>query len=138
MQLDGRPFRKKGYWRAIATAFNLKLEPIDERREVAGRFADGRDNFGYIVTVRAIAPNGRYAVGDGACFAIEKARRFRCPHPHPSWSGKTLHFPPTTCPDFDPTFQWRALPEQGGGIPRLPRIALGNGSSKLEEPGAPG
>jgi len=112
MQLDGRPFRKKGYWRAIATAFNLKLEPIEERREVSGQFEDGRENFGYVVTYRAIASNGRSATGDGACFAVEKARRFRCPHPHSKWPGKTLHFPQTTCPDFDPHFQWRALPEQ--------------------------
>jgi hypothetical protein len=112
MELDGRLFRKKSYWRAIATAFNLKLEAIEERREVSGVFDDGRPNFGYIVTYRAIAPNGRHATGDGACFAVEKARRFRCPHPHPSWPGKTLHFPATSCPDFDATFQWRALPDQ--------------------------
>lgn len=110
MNLDGKPFRKKGYWRAIAVAFGLKVEPIDERRDVAGAFADGRENFGYIVTYRATAPNGRSIASDGTCFAVEKARRFKCPHPERPGSKRTLHFPHHTCPDFDPAFQWRILP----------------------------
>lgn len=113
MKLDGKPFRKKGYWRAVAVAFNLTVEPVNERREVAGPFDDGRDNFGYVVTYKAIAPNGRSEPGDGACFAVEKARRFKCPHPHPQgWKGKTAHWPPEACPDFDPDFQWKTLPAQ--------------------------
>jgi hypothetical protein len=75
MNLDGKPFRKKGYWRAIAVAFNLTVEPITERREVIGAFDDGRENFGWHVTYRATTPHGRTATGDGSCFAIEKARR---------------------------------------------------------------
>jgi hypothetical protein len=112
MELDGHAFRKKGYWRAVAVAFNLSVEPVDERREVNSQFLDGRDNFGYVVTYRATAPNGRTEPGDGACFAIEKAAKFKCPHPHPSWKGKTLHFPHKTCPDFDPNFRWRVLPDE--------------------------
>lgn len=112
MSLDGKPFRKKGYWRGIATAFNLTVEPIDEKREVANSFEDGRDNFGYLVTYRATAPNGRSITGDGSCFAVEKARRFKCPHPHPSREGKTEHWPAENCPDFDPNFSWRSLPAQ--------------------------
>jgi hypothetical protein len=110
MELEGKMFRKKGYWRAVAVAFNLTVEEIDERREEAGNFEDGRPNFGYVVTYRASTKGGRTEVGDGACFAVEKARRFKCPHPHPSWKGKTLHFPHKSCPDFDPTIQWKALP----------------------------
>lgn len=110
MELDGRKFRKKGYWRAIAVAFNLTVEILEERRDVSGTFNDGRENFGYIVSAKVTAPNGRSIVSDGSCFAIEKARRFKCPHPHPSWKGKTAHFPHHTCPDFDPNFQWRILP----------------------------
>ena len=30
-----RRFRRKNYWRAIATAFNLTVEPVSERREKA-------------------------------------------------------------------------------------------------------
>lgn len=113
MQLDGKPFRKKGYWRAIAVAFGLTVEPVAERREVNGQFADGRDNFGYIVDYRATAPNGRFVRADGSCFAVEKARRFKCPHQHPKgWKGKTEHWPANTCPDFDSEFQWRTLPAE--------------------------
>jgi len=72
---DGRPFRKKGYWRAIAVAFNLRVEPVADHRDVQGAFKDGRENFGYVVTYRAVAPNGRAVTGDGACYAIEKAKR---------------------------------------------------------------
>lgn len=112
MVLDGKPFRKKQYWRAIAVAFNLTVEPIDERREVAGDFMDSRENFGYCVTYRATAGNGRSATGDGSCFAVEKARRFRCPHPERPGSKRTLHFPAEACPDFDQDYQWRGLPAQ--------------------------
>jgi hypothetical protein len=82
MELDGKKFRKKQYWRGVAVAFNLTIETVEERRVVAGQFADGRDNFGYVITKRATAPNGRTVASDGTCFAVEKARRFKCPHPH--------------------------------------------------------
>lgn len=77
MRLDGKPFRKKGYWRAIAVAFNLTVEPVagSEARKVAGRFEDGRANFGYLVTYRASTATGRSMAGDGSCFAVEKAAR---------------------------------------------------------------
>ena len=75
IEIEGRRFRKKGYWRAIAVAFNLTVEPIDERRDVQGTFEDGQENFGWIVTYRARTATGRSATGDGACFAIEKAPR---------------------------------------------------------------
>jgi hypothetical protein len=112
MMLDRKPYRKKGYWRAVAVAFNLSVEPIEEHYEVRGNFDDGRPNFGYVVTYRATMPNGRTTTGDGACFAIEKAKKFKCPHPHPSWEGKTAHFPPENCPDFDPSHAWKSLPAQ--------------------------
>ena len=76
IRLDGKPFRRKGYWRAIAVAFNLSVDVVNERREVHGDFEDGFENFGYVVTYRAISPSGaRAETGDGACFAIEKAKR---------------------------------------------------------------
>lgn len=110
INLDGKPFRKKGYWRAISLAFNLKVEKTEERRELSGKFMDGRDNFGWVVTYRATHPSGRDMTGDGACFAVEKARRFKCPHLESEGSKRTKHFPHNTCPDFDPDFQWRVLP----------------------------
>src|SRR5262245_51787266 len=76
MTIRDKQFRKKGYWRAVAVAFALTVEPVEERREVDGAFHDGTDNFGYLVTYRATdARTGRSMVGDGACFAIEKASR---------------------------------------------------------------
>jgi len=75
IEIQGRQFRKKGYWRAIAVAFNLSVDLVEERRDVRGVFDDGQDNFGYFVTCRATAPNGRTSIGDGSVFAIEKARR---------------------------------------------------------------
>jgi hypothetical protein len=75
LRLEGRIFRKKGYWRAVGTAFNLTIELVDERREIHGTFEDGHDNFGWLAVYRATTPTGRSAIGDGACFALEKAAR---------------------------------------------------------------
>lgn len=69
MQIRGKPFRKKGYWRAIATAFNLEVVCTTEHREDVG------EDWGWLVTYRATASSGRSADGDGACFATEKKDR---------------------------------------------------------------
>ena len=73
--IEGKRFRKKGYWRALAVAFNLTVEAVHEERTVQGTFEDDSSNFGYLVTYRASARHGRTVTGDGSCFAIEKARR---------------------------------------------------------------
>lgn len=112
MKIGDKAFRKKGYWRAIRVAFNLSVEPIEERREVSGLFDDNRENFGYIVTYRATGPNGSSATGDGACFAIEKAVRFRCPHPEKEGSTRTLHWPAEACPEFANYNPWSRLSAQ--------------------------
>ena len=112
MSIGDRQFRKKGYWRAVAVAFNLSVEPVEERREVAGLFDDGRENFGYLVTYRAVARGGRASTGDGSCFAVEKAAKFRCPHPQEGNPNRSQHFPHERCPDYDPMFRWQALPDQ--------------------------
>lgn len=66
MRIQGRSFRKKNYWRAVATAFNLTVECADEKWE---NF-DG--DWCCDVTYRASAPNGRNAYGDGSCSFKEK------------------------------------------------------------------
>jgi hypothetical protein len=66
MTIQGRRFRKKSYWRAIATAFNLTVEL---RRDE--RIQEGED-WGWLVAYRATAPNGRSSDGDGTCMASEK------------------------------------------------------------------
>ncbi len=67
--IQRRKFRKKNYWRGVATAFNLRLELVSE----TSMAHDGGPDWGYVVVYRATAPNGRYADGDGSCFASEKA-----------------------------------------------------------------
>ncbi len=62
MTIQGRKFRKKSYWRAIATAFNLSVVLKEEQRV-------GDD---WIVTYTASAKNGRSADGDGSCSMDEK------------------------------------------------------------------
>ncbi len=67
MSIQGKQFRKKNYWRAVKTAFNLKVECEKEERIF---LTD--DDWGYEVTYRATAPNGASADGDGACTFSEK------------------------------------------------------------------
>jgi len=77
LALDGKVFRKKGYWRAIALAFNLTVQPVtaerDERTSI-GELEDGSENYLYSVTYKATAPSGRSTTGDGSCSAAEKTR----------------------------------------------------------------
>jgi hypothetical protein len=112
MRAGEKQYRKKGYWRAVAKAFKLRMRCVRERRIADGLFDDGRKNFGYVVVYSATAPDGHSEIGDGACFAVEKAEKFRCPHPEREGSTRSLHFPHEYCPDFDPEFKWRALPSQ--------------------------
>ena len=66
MDIQGKKFRRKGYWRAVKMAFNLQVEEIKEE------IVKGEKDWGYIVTYRATAPNGSFADGDGACMGSEK------------------------------------------------------------------
>jgi len=66
LTIQGKAFRKKNYWRAIATAFNLNLEIRDEKLD------ETEGGWGYLVVYRATAPNGRFSDGDGSCYASEK------------------------------------------------------------------
>lgn len=66
-KIEGKDFLKKSYWRKIATFFNLSTEVVKEKREQIGK------TFVWHFTVRAIASNGRFAIGTGSCDAYEKA-----------------------------------------------------------------
>jgi hypothetical protein len=68
MSIRGKQFRKKNYWRAVATAFNLDVICIGKDKV---ELPNG--DWGVEVTYRATAPNGRCADGDGACMASEKS-----------------------------------------------------------------
>lgn len=74
IKLDDKPFRKKGYWRAVAVAFNLAVECVSETRDVFGALDNGGENYGYRVTYRASTKGGRSSVGDGTCTAAEKSK----------------------------------------------------------------
>lgn len=67
-KIAGKAFRKKNYWRAVKTAFNLKVECLKEERL---KLTD--EDWGFLVIYRAIAPNGAYSDGDGSCSYNEKS-----------------------------------------------------------------
>jgi len=74
MAIGNRKFRKKVYWRGIATAFSVSCEVLKVERIEIG------DDWGYEAIVRAIAPDGRTSDGDGSCMASEKwTTRPQCP-----------------------------------------------------------
>lgn len=64
-----RPFLKKSYWRKIATFFNISVKVAEERREDIGK------NIAFHFICKAIAPNGRFAIGAGSCDVFEKGYR---------------------------------------------------------------
>jgi hypothetical protein len=67
MEIQGKMFRKKAYWRAIATAFKVDcVIVIVDRIEIDG-------DWGYDAIVRATSDDGRTSDGDGSCMASEKS-----------------------------------------------------------------
>lgn len=76
MTIQGRSFRMKAYWRAVGTAFNLAIDLVSTEilRNPEGEVSD------VIIIVRATAPNGRSAIGDGTCSASEKKGAARTLH----------------------------------------------------------
>jgi hypothetical protein len=66
LNIRGKKFRKKSYWRGIARAFNVSCEVVSVER------IEDVDDWGYVVTVRATLLNGSLSDGDGACMASEK------------------------------------------------------------------
>jgi hypothetical protein len=73
IKLDGKAFRKKGYWRALGVAFNLSVELVEERREIYGTLPSGGENFAWVICYRATTATGRSETGDGTCTASEKS-----------------------------------------------------------------
>jgi hypothetical protein len=68
LELSGQKFRRKGYWRAVAAAFNLTVTCIREQR------VEHDQDWGFETLYRATAPSGRSADGDGSCMASEKSK----------------------------------------------------------------
>ena len=74
MQIQGKTFRKRAWWRGAARMFNLGTQLISENRVQH----DG--DWGYEVIYEAQASNGSTAIGDGACMASEKRGAMRTLH----------------------------------------------------------
>lgn len=67
--IQGNDFPKKSAWRKLAQFFNLTIQLVEEAEK---KNDDGSIDFD--VTYRAIAPNGRSAVGDGSFNTFEKGK----------------------------------------------------------------
>jgi hypothetical protein len=65
--IGGKKFRKKAFWRFIATAFHIDTALISEARI---ELPDG--DWGYTALYRATSPDGRISETDGTCTASEK------------------------------------------------------------------
>ncbi len=66
--IQGRDFKKKSFWRKLSGVFGVSVEIIKEWREDCQE--DG--SFTYYFVVRAIAPNGQFVEGTGACSSDER------------------------------------------------------------------
>lgn len=64
--IQGKNCIKKSGWRKIQTAFSISDELMNEERK------EFKDYFIYEVTVKATAPNGRFAFGIGSCASNER------------------------------------------------------------------
>lgn len=65
-----KKYIKKSGWRQIALAFNLSDEILKEERKQYK--VENKEYFVWELTVRATAPNGRYADGTASCASNEK------------------------------------------------------------------
>jgi len=65
--IQGKPYVKRSGWRKLALAFNISDEILSTEKE------DLEGGYVWRIQVRAWAPNGRSAVGIGACSTRERA-----------------------------------------------------------------
>jgi hypothetical protein len=73
MKIQGKLFRKKAYWRAVATAFKVDVEVIEDE------FFEDNGDWGYRVTCMATIGD-RHSAGDGTCMASEKPGKGQATH----------------------------------------------------------
>jgi len=72
MPIQDKKFRKKAYWRAIATAFNVSCEVVRVEQVEFGSVEGGDFDWGFTAIARATTTNGRISESDGTCMASEK------------------------------------------------------------------
>lgn len=71
IMLDGKRFRKKAYWSAVALALGVEVELVSEERvQDLGANSDGKPIVGLAVMYKATLGT-RLAFGDGACTTDE-------------------------------------------------------------------
>jgi len=76
--IEGRPFRKKSFWRKIALAYGVSVE-LREARELLGSDEEGV-GFWSRVTVRATSARGRFADGVAVCSNREPTKKGATQH----------------------------------------------------------
>jgi hypothetical protein len=69
MEIEGKKFRKKSYWRGVGTTFHVRCKIVEVKR------VEFDDDWGYEAIVCATTNDGRSSDGDGACMASEKTKR---------------------------------------------------------------
>lgn len=75
VRIGDKLHRTKTFWNAISCAFQLELDIMREDFQRMGDPCEhclNSEDWGYVITVVASAPDGRRSFGDGACFASEK------------------------------------------------------------------
>lgn len=75
MELQGKLFRKKSYWRGVATAFGLSVSIVKEEIVKIPNMdpAFPAEDWGYLITCEASSPDGKSSQGDGSCMWSDKA-----------------------------------------------------------------
>ena len=70
VEISGRKYRKKSYWRRVAAAFGIRLEALSSSSELLER----EDRVGWVAraVVRASLPSGRHADGIASCSTWER------------------------------------------------------------------
>ena len=66
VEIQGKQFAKKSTFRKLALAFGISTEIIKEERR------DFKNGFGYEITMKAIAPSGRFMTAMASCHSNEK------------------------------------------------------------------
>lgn len=74
VQIKGKPFRTKGFWRTMARISHISVQLLEERATVDGPARK------YRVVVRATAPDGSYADGIGGASSTEPAKKDMSDH----------------------------------------------------------
>lgn len=104
-RIGDKDFLKKSYWRKVATFFNLNVEVVEEKHELLGKTVV------WHFTVKATAPNGRFAIGVGSCDAYEKAELI---------DGKYMAIDRNNVTEWGKTAQGKSFPKSFAMKPAQP------------------